>query len=52
MGLLGQVVHRCGHAIEEEGFGLVLAAMAIWGGHQFLGLGHGHGGVQAGEDGA
>jgi hypothetical protein len=40
--LLGQPVHGLGHAVEEEGFGLFLAAVAVGRGDEFLGLGHGH----------
>ena len=49
MRLLGQAVHGLGHAVEEEGFGLLLAAVAVWRGHQFFGFGHGHRGEQVGK---
>jgi hypothetical protein len=37
--------------VEEKGFGLFLAAVAVGRGDQFLGLGHGHGGEQIGNTG-
>ncbi len=46
MRLFGQAVHRLRHAVKEEGFCLFLAAVAIGGGNQFLGLRYGHGGEQ------
>ena len=48
--LLGQAVHRLRHAVKEERFRLLLAAMAVGRGHQFLGLGHGERGEEIGED--
>ena len=49
--LLGEAVHRLRHAVEEERLGLLLAAVAIRRGDQFLGLGHGERGEEVGEDG-
>jgi hypothetical protein len=49
--LLGQAVHRLRHAVEEERLGLLLAAVAVGRGDQFLGLGHGQRGEEVGEDG-
>jgi hypothetical protein len=49
--LLGEPVHRLGHAIEEEGLGLLLAAVAVGRCHQFFGLGHGQRGEKIGENG-
>jgi hypothetical protein len=49
--LLGEAVHRLRHAVEEEGLGLLLAAVAVGRGDQFLGLGHGERGEEVGEDG-
>jgi len=43
-------MHRLRHAIEEEDLCLLLAAMAIGRGDQFLGLWHGEGGEEFGED--
>jgi hypothetical protein len=48
--LLGQAVHRLRHAVEEEGLGLLLAAVAVGRGHQFLGLGHGERGETGREN--
>ena len=48
--LLGETVHRLRHAIEEEGLRLLLAAMAVRRGDQFLGLGHGERGEEIGKD--
>ena len=49
--LLGEPVHRLRHAVEEERLRLLLAAVAVGRGHQFLGLGHGERGEEVGEDG-
>ena len=49
--LLGEAVHRLRHAVEEERLGLLLAAVAVGRGDQFLGLGHGERGEEVGEDG-
>jgi hypothetical protein len=49
MRLLGEPVHRLGHAIEKEGLGLLLAAVAVGRRHQFLGLGHGQRGEKVRE---
>ena len=49
--LLGEAVHRLGHAVEEERLGLLLAAMAVGSGDQLLGLGHSERGEEVGEDG-
>ena len=49
--LLGEAVHRLRHAVEEEGLRLLLAAVAVGRGDQFLGLGHGERGEEVGEDG-
>ena len=49
--LLGEAVHRLRHAVEEEGLGLLLAAVAVGRGDQFLGLGYGERGEEVGEDG-
>ena len=49
--LLGEAVHRLRHAIEKEGLCLLLAAVAIGAGDQFLGLGYGERGEEVGEDG-
>ena len=48
--LLGEAVHRLRHAVEEECLGLLLAAVAIGRGDQFLGLRHGERGEEVGED--
>ena len=48
--LLGEAVHRLRHAVEEERLGLLLAAVAVRRGDQFLGLGHGERGEQIRED--
>ena len=48
--LLGEAVHRLRHAVEEECFRLLLAAMAVRRGDQLLGLGHGERGEEIGED--
>ncbi len=50
MRLLGEAVHRLRHAVEEEGLGLLLAAVAVGRGDQFLGLGHRERGEEIGED--
>ena len=50
MRLFGKSVHGLRHAVEEEGLGLLLAAMAIGRGHQFLGFGHGERGKKIGKD--
>jgi hypothetical protein len=47
--LLGEPVHRLGHAIEEEGLSLFLAAVAVGRCHQFFGLGHRQRGEKLGE---
>jgi len=49
--LLGEPVHRLRHAVEEEGFRLLLAAVAVGRGDQLLGLGDGERGEEIGEDG-
>ena len=49
MRLLGEAVHGLRHAVEEESFGLLLAAVAIGCGDQFLGLGHSECGEEVGE---
>ncbi len=48
--LLGEAVHRLRHAVEEERLRLLLAAVAVGRGDQFLGLGHGERGEEVGED--
>ena len=50
MRLLGKAVHRLCHAIEEEGLGLLLAAVAVGSGNQLLGLGDSEGSEEVGED--
>ena len=50
MRLLGESVHRLRHAVEEERLRLLLAAVAIGDGDQFLGLGHGERGEEVRED--
>ena len=50
MRLFGKAVHGLGHAVEEEGFGLLLAAVAVGCRHQFLGLGHGQRGKEVGKN--
>src|SRR2546426_59985 len=42
MRLLREAMHCLCHPVEEEGFCLLLAAVAMGGGDQFLGLGNGH----------
>ena len=49
MCLLGESVHRLRHAVEEERLCLLLAAVAIGRGHQFLGLRHGKRGEEIRE---
>ena len=49
--LLGEAVHRLRHAVEEEGLRLLLAAVAIGRGDQFLGLGHRERGEEVGKTG-
>ena len=51
MCLLSEAVHRLRHAVQEEGLGLLLAAMAVGRSDQLLSLGHGERGEQIGEDG-
>ena len=48
--LLGEPVHRLRHAVQEKRLGLLLAAVAIGRGDQFLGLGYGERGEEVGED--
>lgn len=43
MSLLDKPVHGPGHAGEEERLCLFPAAVPVGGGHEFLGLGNGHG---------
>ena len=50
MRLLGEAVHRLRHAVEEERLRLLLAAVAIGRGDQFLGLGHSERGEEVRED--
>ena len=50
MGLLGEAVHCLRHAGEKECLCLLLAAVPIRGGNQFLGLGHGERCKEVGED--
>ena len=50
MRLLGETVHRLRHAVEEERFRLLLAAMAVGRGNQLLGLGHGERGEEVWKD--
>ena len=51
MRLLGEAVHRLCHAVKKERLRLLLAAVAVGRGDQFLGLGHGERGEEIGEDG-
>ena len=51
MRLLGQAVHRLGHAAEKERLRLLLAAVAVGRGHQLLGLGYGERGKEDRKDG-
>ena len=48
--LLGEAVHRLGHAVEKEGLRLFLAAVAVGSGYKLLGLGHGESGKEFGKD--
>jgi len=50
MRLVGQILDGAGHAIEEEGFGLILTIVPVRCSDQFLGLGDGYGGIKTGED--
>ena len=50
MRLLGKTVHCLRHAIKEEGLGLLLAAVAVRRGNQFLGLGTAQSGEEIGKD--
>ena len=50
MRLLGEAVHRLRHAVEEERLRLLLAAVAVRRGDQFLGLGHGERREEVGKD--
>ena len=52
MCLLGEAVHGLRHAAQEEGLGLLLAALAIRRGNEFLCFGHGQCGKEVGEDGS
>ena len=47
MSLLRQVVKRYRHPVEKELFSLLLAAVAVWRSHEFLGLRNGDCGEQA-----
>ena len=48
--MLGEAVHRLRHAVEKESLRLLLAAVAIGRGHQFLGLGHSKRGEEVRKD--
>ena len=50
MRLLGEVVHRLRHAVQEERFGLLLAAVPIGSGDQFFGFGHSNRREKVGKD--
>ena len=50
MGLDGEIVHCLRHAIQEELLGLLLRAVAVWRGDEFLSLRHGDGGKQIGKN--
>ncbi len=49
MRLLGKPVHGLRHALEEEGLGPLLTAVAVGCGNQFLSLGHGKRGEEVGK---
>ncbi|MNP34495.1 hypothetical protein D3C76_1277840 [compost metagenome] len=50
MGLLGEVMHGCGHTVKEERLRLVLATMSVRGGDQLLSLRYCQGGIQIREN--
>ena len=49
MRLLGEPVHGAGHAVQKEGFGRFLAAVAVGRGDQFFSLGDRQCGEQIGK---